>query len=60
VDNAARTFTLRGTEVSFARTDLRLDDGTLADIAVGRHVEVKAELNAGRTALEATRIKFEH
>ena len=59
VDTAAKTFQLRGTTVSWARSDLRLDDGSLADIAVGRSVEVKAQLAASRSGLEATRIKFD-
>ena len=59
VDAAARTFRLRGNTVSWARNDLRLDDGTLADIQIGRRVEVKAQLAADRRSLEATRIKFE-
>ena len=59
VDPAARTFQLRGTTISWARSDLRLDDGTLADIAVGRRVEVKAQLASNRSGLEATRIKFD-
>jgi hypothetical protein len=59
VDAAGRTFQLRGYTVSWARSDLRLDDGTLDDIRVGRSVEVKAQLAADRSRLEATRIKFE-
>jgi len=59
VDTPARTFRLRGTTVSWARSDLRLDNGTLADIAVGRSVEVKAQLAADRSGLVATRIKFD-
>jgi hypothetical protein len=58
VNASAKIFTLRGESVSWARTDLRLDNGTLADIAAGREVEVKAQLAADRTRLEATRIKF--
>lgn len=57
VEPAARTFRLRGTTVSWVR-DLRLDDGTLADIRVGRSVEVEAQLAANRSGREATRIKF--
>jgi hypothetical protein len=57
-DPAARTFRLRGYTVSWARSDLRLDDGTLADIRAGRGVEVEAQLAANRSGLEATRIKF--
>lgn len=59
VDSGARTFRLRGNVVSWARSDLRLDDGTLADLQVGREVEVKALLASDRVSLEATRIKFE-
>jgi len=59
VDAAAKRLTLRGQVVSWARSDLRLDDGTLADIAVGREVELRAQLSTDRTGLEATRIKFE-
>jgi hypothetical protein len=58
VDAAARTFRLRGYTVSWARSDLRLDDGTLADIRPERSVEVEAQLSASRSGLEATRIKF--
>jgi hypothetical protein len=59
VDSAARTFSLRGNVVSWARSDLRLDGGTLADIAVGREVEVRALLASDRVSLEATRIEFD-
>lgn len=57
-DAAAGTFVIRGVTVSTARIDLRLDDGTLADIVQGREVEVQAQLSADRTRFEATRIKF--
>ena len=59
VDRGARTFRLRGNVVSWARSDLRLDDGTLADIQVGREVEVRAVLASDRVSLEATRIDFD-
>jgi Domain of unknown function (DUF5666) len=59
VDAEAQTFVLRGVTVSTARSDLRLEDGTLADIQPGREVEVKARLSADRTRLEATEIEFE-
>ncbi len=59
VDAAARTFTLRGETVSWARAGLVIEGGTLADIQVGRKVQVKAQLSADRTQLEATRIEFD-
>jgi len=59
VNAVAKTFVLRGQTVSWARPDLRLDNGTLADIAPGRQVDVRAMLAAGGTRLEATRLKFE-
>lgn len=54
----ARTFTLRGVTVSTAGADLRFDDGSAADLAVGRRVEVRGVLGADRRTVEATRIKF--
>jgi len=59
IDTAARTFRLRGTTVGYARPDLRVDNGTLADLAVGRRVEVKAHPSPDRTRLDAVRLEFE-
>ncbi len=56
-DAAARTITLRGVTVSTARSDLRIDDGTAANLVVGQAVEVRGVLAADRRTLEATRIK---
>ncbi len=58
VDAAAGTVTLRGLVVSLRRPGLRLDNGTLADLTVGRRIEVRAVLSADRRTLEATRITF--
>jgi hypothetical protein len=58
LDTAARTFRLRGTTISYARPDLRYDDGTVADLAPGRRVEVRAQLSADRRVVEALRIRF--
>ena len=58
LDTRARSFVLRGQTVGYGRSDLRVDGGTLADLAVGRSVEVKAVPTADRSALEATRLKF--
>jgi len=59
VSTAARTFTLRGHTVSWARNDLRLEGGTLADIVPGRRVQVTAVSARGGMRLEATLIRFE-
>lgn len=59
VNRAQRTFRLRGHNISWARGDLRLEDGTLADIVVGREVEVDAQLAADGVSLEATHIEFD-
>jgi hypothetical protein len=59
VNLGAKTFVLRGQTISWARSDLVLEGGTLASLVVGRSVEVKARLGADRTTLEATKIEFE-
>ena len=57
--NAAQaTITVRGVTVSTARTDLRFDGGSAADLQVGRAVEVRGGLAADGRTLEATRIRF--
>jgi hypothetical protein len=53
-----RSFVLRGLTVGTARADLRYEDGTAADLVVGRCVEVRALLAVTGASLEATRIKF--
>lgn len=58
VNAAQATITLRGLTVSTARADLRYDDGSAANLVVGRNVEVKGVLAADRRTLEATRIRF--
>ncbi len=55
---AVSAIRLRGLVVSTLRAGLRVDNGTLADLAVGRRVEVRAVLSADRLTLEATRITF--
>lgn len=59
VDTVARTLVVRGQTISWARSDLVLEHGTLADLVVGRTIEVKARPTADRTGLEATKISFE-
>ena len=52
------TIALRGVTVSTARSDLRYENGTAAQLVVGRSVEVRGVLSAEDRTLEATRIKF--
>ena len=58
VNAAQATITVRGVTVSTARTDLRFDGGSAADLQVGRAVEVRGGLAADGRTLEATRIRF--
>jgi Domain of unknown function (DUF5666) len=58
VNTPPGSIVVRGLTISTARSDLRFDDGTAADLAVGRRVEVRAQLSADRRSLEATRIRF--
>ena len=57
---AAQTFLLRGVTVSYAGAGIEVDHGTLADLAVGRRVEVKGLLSSDGTRLDATRISFDN
>ena len=59
VNAAQRSFVLRGLVVSTARADLRFEGGSAADLVAGRRVEVRGQLAADRTRIEATRIEFE-
>ncbi len=58
VNPSQRTVSLRGFTIGTARSDLRFEDGTAADLVVGRAVEVKGLLSADQRSLDATRIKF--
>jgi hypothetical protein len=58
IDRGLRRFVLRGSTVSYAVAGIRYDDGSEADLAVGRQVEVRGTLSADRTVVEASRIKF--
>lgn len=58
VDTGAGTLRVRDLTISTRRTDLRIDDGTLADLRAGRLVEVQGVLGSDRRTLEATRIKL--
>lgn len=65
VNIAQRTFVVRGVTFSTSRPDLRIDNGTLADLfgtdanAVGRPVDVTGLLSGNGTVIDATRIRFE-
>lgn len=58
VDSTNRRFVVRNTTIEVDDAT-RFDDGSEADIAVGREVEVRGALNADQTAVLAERIKFE-
>ena len=58
VNSAQATIELRGVTVSTARSDLRFDNGTPANLVVGAVVEVRGGLAADRRTLEAVRIRF--
>jgi hypothetical protein len=59
VNTAGQTFALRGQTVSTVRGDLRYQNGTAANLVVGRRVEVKGLLSADGLRVEATNISFE-
>lgn len=59
VDTAAKTIVVRGLTISTARPDLKYDNGTAANLVVGRSVEVKGKLSADGLRIEATSINFE-
>ncbi len=61
IDPVARIFELNGNRgrVSYARDDIEFDGGTLELLAIGRRVEVRGELSADGTLLEARRIEFD-
>ena len=58
VNSGQATLVLRGLTVSTARSGLSYENGTVADLLVGRSVELRAILAADRRTLEATRIRF--
>jgi hypothetical protein len=57
LDTTAKTFALRGVTVWYGGT-VAFKDGTEADLANGKRVEVKGVLSTDRTRLEATRIEI--
>jgi hypothetical protein len=59
VSAAEKTFVLRGLTIGTGRADLRYQDGTAANLVVGRLVEVKGKLSADGLRIDATNIKFQ-
>jgi Domain of unknown function (DUF5666) len=60
VNLAGKTLVLRGTTVDWSDPNLRFDKGTVADLVVGRKVEIKGLLSADRTRLRAQRVEFDN
>jgi len=62
VDASARIFSFSGRRdrVSFARTDLVFENGSVASLTVGSRVRVFGRPSADGTLLEATRIRIEN
>ena len=58
IDTTLKTFVLRGVTVNYTSTAV-YKDGTEADLAVGKQVEVKGVLNLDGKTLTAARIEFE-
>ncbi len=58
VNAGGASFVLRGVTVNTGRADLRYEDGTAAQLIVGRRVEVRGLLADDRRSVDATRIRF--
>ena len=58
LDTAARSFVLRGVRVGYGGT-VEFRDGTAADLANGRQVEVRGRVSSDGTGVSATRIEFD-
>lgn len=58
LDSGNQTFMLRGVRVSYAGNPV-YEDGSAAQLADGRRVEVKGQLSADRSVLQARKIDFE-
>ncbi|WP_054018511.1 DUF5666 domain-containing protein [Piscinibacter sakaiensis] len=58
LDRGLRRFVLRGSSVDYSGAGIRYDDGSEADLAVGRTVEVRGSLSADGTRVLASRIRI--
>ena len=56
IDTANKTFVLRGVVVDYSSSEF--PDGAIADLKVGKFVEVNGRLSADSTGLQAIRIRF--
>ena len=59
LDTQAKTFVVRGVTVHYTTGTTVFEDGSEADLANGKQVEVKGSLSADGTTVEASRIEFE-
>jgi hypothetical protein len=60
LDTTAKTFVVRTVTVQYDSTTTVFKDGTEADLANGKEVEVKGTLSADGTAVLATSVEFEN
>jgi len=62
LDETAKVFTITGRSerVSYARSDVQYDKGTVDDLAVGRKVRAFGQLSGDGTEVMATRIRFDN
>jgi hypothetical protein len=60
LDTTAKTFVVRGVTVHYDSTTTVFKDGTEADLANGKEVEVKGTLSADGTSVQAASIEFEN
>jgi hypothetical protein len=58
LDTTAKTFSLRGSVVSYAADTVQFKDGTVTGLANGVHVEVKGDLDADGHTVDAATIDF--
>jgi hypothetical protein len=59
INSAEKTFVVRGLTIGTGRNDLRYQNGTAANLVVGRSVEVKGNLSADGLRIDAFNINFE-
>jgi hypothetical protein len=60
LDTTAKTFALRGITVNYGGSSVEFRNGTVADLANDKKVEVKGLRSSDGTTLNATRVSFEN